>query len=262
MIDVARAAAAELRQRTGIEYLDIAMVLGSGWSAAADLLGTPVGSVAAADLPGFRPPVVAGHRGEIRVLRTPNDRLVGVFGARTHYYEGLGVAAVAHGVRTAAALGATTLVLTNGSGGINPDIAPGTPVLISDHLNLTGATPLQGARFVDMSQVYSQRLRDVARQVDPNLTEGVYAQFAGPQYETPAEVRMAKTLGASLVGMSTALEAIAARAEGMEILGLSLVTNLAAGVSPIPLNHEDVLAAGRAAEGRLAKLLAAIGGLL
>ncbi|MGJ3508617.1 purine-nucleoside phosphorylase [Enemella sp. A6] len=258
MTDLAEAAATELRTRTGIDRLDIAMVLGSGWGATADRLGEPVATVAAADLPGFHAPVVSGHRSEIRVFRTGSGRLVGVFGARTHYYEGHGVDAVAHGVRTAAAAGAHTLVLTNGCGGLDPEVPPGTPVLIADHLNLTGTTPLRGPQFVDMSQVYSPRLRALAREVAPDLTEGVYAQFAGPQYETPAEVRMAGVLGATLVGMSTVLEAVAARAAGLEILGLSLVTNLAAGVSDEPLSHAEVLAAGRAAEGRLAELLSAI----
>lgn len=258
MTDLAAAAAAELRNRTGIENLDIAMVLGSGWGAAADRLGEELAVVAAAELPGFRPPVVSGHRAEIRIFRTAAGRTVGVFGARTHYYEGHGVDAVAHGVRTAAAAGAHTLVLTNGCGGLDPTVPPGTPVLIADHINLTGATPLRGPEFVDMSQVYSSRLLALAREVAPDLGEGVYAQFPGPQYETPAEVRMAGILGATLVGMSTTLEAIAARAAGLEILGLSLVTNLAAGVSDEPLSHAEVLAAGRAAEGRLAELLGAI----
>src|SRR5699024_6278760 len=119
--------------------------------------------------------------------------------------------------------------------------APGTPVLISDHINLTGASPIEGATFVDLTDLYSSRLRALARSVDPGLPEGVYLQFRGPHYETPAEVRMARTLGGDLVGMSTALEAIAARQAGLEVLGLSLVTNLAAGISPVPLAHDDVV---------------------
>ena len=154
------------------------------------------------------------------------------------------------------------MILTNGCGGLNPDWAPGTPVLIRDHLNLTARSPLEGATFVDLTDLYSQRLRDIARTVDPSLDEGVYAQFPGPHYETPAEVQMAKVLGADLVGMSTALEAIAARHAGLEILGMSLVTNAAAGISPEALSHEEVLEAGRAAGPRISRLLADIAGRL
>jgi purine-nucleoside phosphorylase len=150
------------------------------------------------------------------------------------------------------------MVLTNGCGGLDPSWTPGTPVLISDHLNLTGATPLRGATFVDLTDLYSSRLRQLCREIEPGLPEGVYAQFHGPQYETPAEVRMAGTLGAQLVGMSTALEAIAAREAGLEVLGLSLVTNLAAGLSGEPLNHLEVLAAGNAAAERMGTLLARV----
>ena len=163
-----------------------------------------------------------------------------VFLGRTHYYEQRGVEAVVHGVRTAAAAGCRVIVLTNGCGGLDPSWTPGTPVLISDHLNLTSASPLRGATFIDLTDLYSSRLRALCREIEPSLPEGVYAQFRGPQYETPAEVRMAGVLGAQLVGMSTALEAIAAREAGVEVLGLSLVTNLAAGMTGAPLNHEDV----------------------
>ncbi len=163
-----------------------------------------------------------------------------------------------HGVRTAAATGASTIVLTNGCGGLNAAWAPGTPVLIGDHLNLTATSPLEGATFVDLTDLYSARLRAVAREVDPGLDEGVYVQFRGPHYETPAEVRMAARLGGDLVGMSTTLEAIAARHAGLEVLGISLVTNLAAGISPTPLSHEEVLEAGRAAGPRISALLAEI----
>ena len=165
---------------------------------------------------------------------------------------------VVHGVRTAAATGASTVVLTNGCGGLNPAWGPGTPVLINDHLNLTATSPLEGATFVDLTDLYSSRLRAVAREVDPTLDEGVYVQFRGPHYETPAEVRMAGTLGGDLVGMSTTLEAIAARQAKLEVLGISLVTNLAAGISPEPLSHEEVLEAGRAAGPRISALLAQI----
>ena len=180
------------------------------------------------------------------------------FAGRTHYYEGRGVEAVVHGVRTAAAAGCQAIVLTNGCGGLNPEWAPGTPVIIDDHINLTGRTPLVGANFVDMTQTYSRRLRDIALSVDPDLDGGVYAQFPGPQYETPAEVRMAGILGADLVGMSTVLEAIAARAAGLEILGLSLVTNAAAGMTGEALHHAEVLQAGQDAGARLATMLSQI----
>jgi purine-nucleoside phosphorylase len=150
------------------------------------------------------------------------------------------------------------VVFTNAAGSLRADWRPGTVILVSDHINLTGMTPLTGPRFVDMTDAYSPRLRAIAREADPALEEGVYAQFPGPQYETPAEVRMAGTLGASLVGMSTALEVIAARSEGMEVLALSLVTNLAAGVANAPLSHAEVLAAGADAGPRLGALLADI----
>jgi purine-nucleoside phosphorylase len=150
------------------------------------------------------------------------------------------------------------MVLTNGAGGIKPTWKPGTPVLISDHVNLTADSPLVGATFVDLTDLYSSRLRELARTIDSSLDDGVYVQFRGPHYETPAEVQMAKILGGHIVGMSTALEAIAARQAGMEVLGLSLITNLAAGISENPLSHKEVLEAGAAAEGRISELLARI----
>jgi len=150
------------------------------------------------------------------------------------------------------------VVLTNGCGGLDPSWTPGTPVIISDHLNLTGRSPLEGARFVDLTDLYSPRLRQLCRDVDPSLAEGVYAQFPGPHYETPAEIRMVRTIGGHLVGMSTGLRPIAAREAGLEVLGLSLVTNLAAGMTGQPLDHEEVLAAGRAAATRMGSLLAKV----
>jgi len=150
------------------------------------------------------------------------------------------------------------MVLTNGAGGIKESWKPGTPVLISDHINLTASSPLEGATFIDLTDLYSSRLRGIARAVDPSLDEGVYVQFRGPHYETPAEVQMAKAIGGHIVGMSTALEAIAAREAGMEVLGLSLITNLAAGISPHPLSHQEVIESGRAAEPVMSRLLADI----
>ncbi|WP_427016788.1 purine-nucleoside phosphorylase [Pseudarthrobacter sp. P1] len=254
----ARAAAAYIAQATGVERHDVALVLGSGWGEAAELIGETTATLASTDIPGFSAPAVEGHVGTIRSVLTPSGKRALVLGARTHFYEGKGVRAVVHGVRTAAAAGAKTLVLTNGCGGLNTAWTPGTPVLISDHINLTASSPLEGATFVDLTDLYSSRLRALAREVDPTLDEGVYAQFTGPHYETPAEVQYAKRIGADLVGMSTALEAIAARHAGMEVFGISLVTNLAAGISPVPLSHQEVLEAGAAAGPRISKLLADI----
>jgi purine-nucleoside phosphorylase len=262
---LAEEAASELAEVTGVPRHDVALVLGSGWAAAADALGETVATVTATDLPGFRPPAVVGHAGTIRSISVPREGaepLRALVLPRTHYYEGHGVRAVAHGVRVASAAGCRTIVLTNGCGGLDRSVPAGSPVLISDHLNLTGDSTLEGPTFVDLTDLYAARLRDLARTVDPTLTEGVYAQFRGPQYETPAEVRMAGVLGASLVGMSTALEAVAARHLGMSVLGFSLVTNLAAGVSDQPLSHEEVLQAGRDAAPRCAALLAGVVPLL
>ena len=249
----ARRAADVLKRIVGVERHDVAIVLGSGWVPAIDTLGSADAEVSTTDLPGFLPPAVEGHAGRIRSMDVGGKRVLAFLG-RTHFYEGRGVDAVVHGVRVAAAAGCKTIILTNACGGLREGMQPGDPVLISDHLNLTGRTPLLGARFVDMSDVYTPRLRAKVREIDPSITEGVYAMFPGPQYETPAEVRMAGVLGADLVGMSTVLEAIAARAEGCEILGLSLVTNLAAGLGD-KLDHEEVLAAGKAAASRMGELL-------
>ena len=254
----ARHAADALLERLGVDRIDLALVLGSGWSDAAVGLGDTVDEFPLADLPGFSKPVVEGHGGLLRAVRTPAGRLACFLTGRTHYYEGRGVDAVVHGVRTVAAAGASRLVLTNGCGGLNPAWVPGTPVLIRDHINLTGATPLVGPRFVDLTQAWSPALRGLAHGVDPALDEGVYVQFHGPAYETPAEVRMASILGGDLVGMSTALEAIAAREAGLELLGIALVTNAAAGMSGETLNHEEVIAAGVAAAERLRGLIAGL----
>lgn len=253
--ELARAAADALAERTGGAAHDVALVMGSGWLPAADALGTPDHEIALADLPGFSAPAVAGHGGTVRSVQVGERRAL-VFLGRTHFYEGKGVAAVVHGVRTAAAAGVRTVVLTNGCGGLDPSWTPGTPVLISDHINLTATSPIEGANFVDLTDLYSARLRDLCRDVDPSLDEGVYVQFPGPHYETPAEIAMVRAIGGTLVGMSTTLEAIAAREAGMEVLGLSLVTNLAAGISGEPLNHEEVLEAGKAAASRMGALLA------
>ena len=256
--ELANEAAAKIAELTGVAKHDIALTLGSGWAKAADLIGETVASVDATKIPGFLPPAVPGHVATIRSIKLPNGKYALILGARSHYYEGHGVRQVAHGVRTAAATGAKIMILTNGAGGIKETWKPGTPVLISDHINLTADSPLEGAKFVDLTDLYSKRLRELARTVDGSLDEGVYCQFRGPHYETPAEVQMAKHIGGHIVGMSTALEAIAAREAGMEILGLSLITNLAAGIQKTPLSHEEVIQAGKDAEVRISALLAEI----
>jgi purine-nucleoside phosphorylase len=255
--DLAGDAAEAISSRTGVARHDVAVVLGSGWRPAADLIGRPAAEVPMAELPGFVAPTAVGHGGTVRSVQVGDRRALVLLG-RTHHYEGHGVATVVHGVRTAAAAGCRAVLLTNAAGGLRDGMVVGQPVLISDHLNLTALSPLVGANFVDLTELYSPRLRDVARTIDPTLTEGVYAGLPGPHFETPAEIRMLRTLGADLVGMSTVLEAIAARAAGLEVFGLSLVTNLAAGITGQPLNHEEVLAAGLAAAERMGGLLAAL----
>ncbi|MCU1514579.1 MAG: purine nucleoside phosphorylase [Microbacteriaceae bacterium] len=256
--DVAATAALEIAERTGVDRHDIALTLGSGWGKAADLIGETTATIPAAEITGFSKPALEGHVGTLRSVLLPSGKRALIIGARTHYYEGHGVRRVVHSVRTAAATGAKIMILTNGAGGIKETWTPGSPVLISDHINLTADSPLEGATFIDLTDLYAARLRAIARSVDPTLDEGVYTQFRGPHYETPAEVQMAKAIGGHIVGMSTALEAIAARQSGMEILGLSLITNLAAGIQKTPLSHEEVLEAGREAEPRISALLAKI----
>lgn len=253
-VAAAVAAAAAIAEATGEPAHDMAVVLGSGWRPAADVIGEATHELAMADLPGFLPPIVAGHGGTIRSVRV-DGRVVLVLLGRTHLYEGRGIGPVVHGVRTAAAAGCRSVVLTNAAGGLRDGMAVGDPVLISDHLNLTARSPLVGPRFTDLTDLYSPALRSLAREIDPSLAEGVYAGLTGPHFETPAEIHMLRGLGADLVGMSTVLEAIAARAEGVDVLGLSLVTNLAAGMTGEPLDHHEVLAAGAAAAGRMGGLL-------
>ncbi len=260
--EIARQAAGQIAELTGVERHDIALTLGSGWGKAADLIGETTATIPATEVVGFSKPALEGHVGSLRSVLLPSGRRALVIGARTHYYEGHGVRRVVHSVRTAAATGARTMILTNGAGGIKEHWTPGTPVLITDHINLTADSPLEGATFIDLTDLYSARLRAIAHEVEPDLDEGVYCQFRGPHYETPAEVQMAKAIGGHIVGMSTALEAIAAREAGMEVLGMSLITNLAAGIQKTPLSHEEVIEAGRAAEGRIGGMLARIVGAL
>ncbi|GLZ30281.1 purine-nucleoside phosphorylase [Lentzea sp. NBRC 105346] len=252
--ELAAKAADEIRTRTGVAEHDVAVVLGSGWRPAAELIGDPKTEIPVGELTGYEAPTAVGHGGTIRSLQVGDKNVLVVLG-RTHGYEGKGIAKVVHNVRTAAAAGAKTIVLTNAAGGLRQGMSVGQPVLISDHLNLTAASPLVGARFVDLTDLYSPRLRKLAQEIDPSLEEGVYAGLPGPHFETPAEIRMLRTLGADLVGMSTVHEAIAARAEGVEVFGLSLVTNLAAGITGEPLNHEEVLEAGANAAVRMGTLL-------
>ena len=263
--EAASVAATDLMHHLGRGRFDVALVLGSGWQAAADRLGETVGEVDLVKVYGFPEPTVLGHGGTARAVESHGRRLL-VFLGRVHLYEGHSPATVVHGIRAAAAAGARTVVLTNAAGSLDPSLPIGEPVLIRDHINLTGRSPLAGpeppapypSRFHDLTDLYSPRLRELARQADPGLSEGVYAALNGPHYETPAEIGMLRALGADLVGMSTAMEAIAAHHAGSEVLALSLVTNLAAGVSPTPLDHAEVLAAGLAAEARLADLLRSI----
>jgi purine-nucleoside phosphorylase len=250
----AEQAAAALREATGTQRHDVALVMGSGWVPAADVLGAARREVEVTSLPGFPPPAVAGHAGRVRSIAV-GDADALIFLGRTHLYEGRGTDAVVHAVRTALAAGCRLVVLTNAAGGIRDGLQVGQPILISDHLNLTARSPIGGARFVDLTDLYTRRLRELAREIDPSLEEGVYACLPGPHYETPAEIRMLRSLGADLVGMSTALEAIAAREGGAEVLGMSLVTNIAAGITGEPLDHEEVLAAGRASAERMGTLL-------
>jgi len=262
---LAARSAAAIARTTGAGRHDGAVVLGSGWRPAADRMGEVVAEVPTAELGGFPAATVPGHQGRLRSIRAAGGRRVLAFLGRTHGYEGHDPATVVHGVRTAVAAGCTTVVLTNAAGGIRAGLAVGQPVLVADHINLTGGSPVAGPlpgeaplRFVDLTDAYSARLRELARTVDPDLAEGVYAGLGGPHYETPAEIRMLRTLGADLVGMSTVWEAIAARHLGAEVLALSLVTNLAAGLSGAPLDHEEVLEAGRRSAERMGGLLAEV----
>jgi purine-nucleoside phosphorylase len=263
--ELAAEAAAEVTHWGGDPPHDVAIVLGSGWQGVADGLGTPEANRPTTDLPGFAAPTVAGHHGQLRSLKLGGHKVLLLIG-RTHLYEGRSPAEVVHPVRTAVLSGARVVILTNAAGGLDPSMKPGQAVVIRDHLNLTGASPLSGppppdgfrGRFVDLTELYPADLRNLAKAVDPTLVEGVYAGLNGPQYETPAEVAMLRGMGADLVGMSTALEAIAAHHLGASVLGISLVTNLAAGVNPTPLDHAEVLAAGSAAAPYLVGLIAGV----
>jgi purine-nucleoside phosphorylase len=254
-------------ESTGRPQHRLAIVLGSGLSAYASALPGAV-EVPYADIPGFPSPKVAGHAGSLFSVELGSGPAM-ILAGRVHTYEGWEMPDVVFAVRTAVLAGCRTIALTNAAGGVGDGFEPGDLVLIRDHLNLTGRNPLTGPnddrlgpRFPDMSTVYPERLRKTAKsvgdQVDVPLKEGVYAWFLGPSYETPAEVQMAKRLGADLVGMSTVPEAIAARHMGAEVLGISLVTNLAAGISPTPLSHEEVTDTANQARERFTRLLDAL----
>jgi purine-nucleoside phosphorylase len=251
-------AAAEIATRTGIAAHDVALVMGSGWTSACDALGAPAYECDAHELTGFQAPVVEGHSGKVRSYEIKGEHgtvRALVFLGRTHLYEGKGMEPVVHGVRTAVKAGCKVIVLTNASGGINAAYKVGEPVLIRDHISLTAQSPLSGATFVDLTDLYSKRIREIVKSEDSSLQEGVYVHFRGPTYETPAEILMMRTIGADLVGMSTVPEAIAAHAMGAEVLGISLVSNAAAGMTGEKLNHEEVVAAGKAAASRMGELL-------
>ncbi|MEY3752412.1 MAG: purine-nucleoside phosphorylase [Actinobacteria bacterium] len=254
----AATAAKEITERTGVASHDVALVMGSGWVSAVDALGTPAYECNTEDITGFLPPTVEGHSGKVRSYEIDSNgkklRAL-VFLGRTHLYEGKGVEPVVHSVRTAVKSGCKVVILTNACGGINKSYKVGQPVLIRDHISLTAVSPLSGATFVDLTDLYSKRIREIVKKEDSSLEEGVYVHWRGPTYETPAEILMMRTMGADLVGMSTVPEAIAAHALGAEVLGISLVTNAAAGVTGEKLNHEEVIAAGKAAADRMGALL-------
>jgi purine-nucleoside phosphorylase len=261
----AAASAERLASTLGRPRHDVAVVLGSGWADAADVLGPARAEVPIGDLGGFPPPTVQGHGGSVRSVDVSGLGVL-VFLGRVHAYEGHPLATVVHGVRTAIAAGCTSVVLTNAAGAVNRDYRVGQPVLISDHLNLTGRSPLSGppppvgdgVRFVDLTDLYAVRLRHLVRAAVPGLAEGVYAGLPGPHFETPAEIRMLRTLGADLVGMSTIHEAIAAHHLHAEVVGISLVTNAAAGSGQGPLDHAEVMAAGHAAGQAMGELLVTV----
>ena len=257
-IGAASLAAVEIAKKTGKSSHSIAFVMGSGWVDAAEHLGTPTHEIALHELHGFEKSSVQGHGSSLRsyTLGSGESKNVLVFLGRIHLYEGKGIEPVVHGVRTAVKAGCTIIVLTNACGGINPDYQVGQPVLIKDHISLTAVSPIRGANFVDLTDLYSARIRSIIKNAEPSLAEGVYAHWRGPTYETPAEIRMIRTMGADLVGMSTVPEAIAAHALGAEVVGISLVTNAAAGMSGEKLSHDEVIAAGKASASKMGALLA------
>jgi purine-nucleoside phosphorylase len=242
---------------------DVALILGSGLGALADDVANAT-AIPFRDIPGFPRTAVAGHAGRL-VMGELEGRICVVLQGRFHLYEGHDAATVALPTRVMLALGARTLIVTNAAGGINRSLHAGDLMLIDDHINLMGRNPLTGTvldgdtRFPDMSRPYDVRLQHIAEEValeeQVRLGRGVYVAVLGPSYETPAEVRMLERLGADAVGMSTIPEVIAARAQGAPVLGISLITNAAAGLTAEPLSHEEVVEAGREAQGRFTRLI-------
>lgn len=246
---------------------DVAVVLGSGLGAFADGLADAV-SIRYEDLPQWPASKVIGHEGRL-VVGASGGRRVAALAGRVHYYEGHDLQTVTFATRVVGALGVKTLILTNAAGGINVAFTKGALMLIDDHINLLGGNPLIGPnderfglRFPDMTEVYSARLRAVAVEaaaaVGVDLVHGTYVAVHGPSYETPAEIRFLRTIGADAVGMSTVPEAIVARHMGIEVLGISCITNMAAGVLPEPMRHEDVMETARRVRGQFIALLEAI----
>lgn len=257
---LAQHAAEALQLEFGRVDHDAAIVLGSGWAPAVDKIGETLAEVPFTRIPGFPPATVLGHQGVFRSVQAGDRRII-VMAGRIHLYEGHPPAKVVHGVRSMVLAGAKIVVLTNACGGLRPGMTPGQPVLIRDHINFTGVSPLAGPnpdrigpRFVDLTDCYAPRLRQAAQQLDSSLTEGVYVGFPGPMFETPAEIEMVGRWGGDMVGMSTVLEAIAARHLGAEVMGLALVTNLAAGLPGASFDHEEILAVAHATAERMGGL--------
>lgn len=240
---------------------EVAVVLGSGWAPHLGRLGDELDRCPLDSLSGVPMPGVPGHAGDAVSMQI-EDRRTLVLAGRSHLYEGHSASTVVHAVRCAVTCGARVVILTNAAGSLRAEAGPGTPVLIRDQINLTGTSPLigpeppgePGNRFVDLSDLYSRRLRDAVQARLPKLRDGVYAGLVGPQFETPAEIVALGRLGVDLVGMSTVLEAIAARHLGAEVAGVSLVTNLAAGMAD-SIDHHEVLAAGRDADDGVAEVI-------
>ena len=254
-----------LSQWLGPRAPHTAMILGSGLGTFAECLADVV-RIPYGEIPHFPCSAVVGHAGELVVGRDSSGRDVLLMNGRTHYYEGYDQAAITFPVRVFGRLGIKRLVVTNAAGGVNTNYTPGDLVLIKDHVNLSGVNPLRGEhhpsfgeRFPDMSEIYAASLREIARKaardIKIELKSGIYAMTLGPSYETPAEIRMLKELGVDLVGMSTVPEAIVSRQIGMGVLGISCVTNMAAGISLHPLSHEEVTATGQRIRDKFCCLL-------
>jgi purine-nucleoside phosphorylase len=249
----AQRAAEDIADLTGVPRHRVVVVLGSGWAPAADAFGDPRAEVAMSDVPGFLAPTAEGHLGRIASYDLDGAPVL-VLSGRTHLYEGHGPRPVVHGMRTAAAAGCTLALLTNANGSLRDDVEIGQPVLIRDHLNLTGVSPIEGAHFVDLTDCWSPRLRALARELDPSLVEATYAWLPGPHYETLAEAEWVRRVGGDVLGMSTVPEAIVGRECGLEVLGLSTVTAVEgqdAGIDP-----SEVVAVAERTAARMGPLLA------